>query len=33
VVNFQFGYFNPDSPNEWNLLYNEFGERISQAGV
>ncbi|MGK2927556.1 MAG: TonB-dependent receptor domain-containing protein [Lysobacterales bacterium] len=33
VVNFQFGYYNPDSPTEWSLLYNEFGERISQAGV
>lgn len=33
VVNFQFGYYNPDSPSEWTLLYNEFGARISQAGV
>jgi outer membrane receptor protein involved in Fe transport len=33
VLNLQFGYYNPDSPNEWTLLYNEFGERISQAGV
>jgi hypothetical protein len=33
VVNLQFGYYNPDSPSEWTLLYNEFGERISQAGV
>jgi hypothetical protein len=33
VVNVQFGYYNPDSPTEWNLLYNEFGARISQAGV
>jgi outer membrane receptor protein involved in Fe transport len=33
VVNFQFGYHNPDSATEWTLLYNEFGERISQAGV
>ena len=33
VVNFQIGYKNPDSPTEWTLLYNEFGERISQAGV
>ena len=33
VVNFQIGYNNPDSPNEWTLLYNEFGERITQAGV
>jgi len=33
VVNFQVGYSNPDSPNEWTLLYNEFGARISQAGV
>ena len=33
VVNFQFGYHSPDSPSEWSLLYNEFGERISQAGV
>lgn len=33
VVNFQFGYSNPDSPTEWTLLYNEFGERITQAGV
>jgi len=33
VMNFQFGYYNPDSPTEWSLLYNEFGERISQAGV
>jgi len=33
VVNLQFGYYNPDSPTEWTLLYNEFGERISQAGV
>jgi outer membrane receptor protein involved in Fe transport len=33
VFNFQIGYYSPDSPNEWTLLYNEFGERISQAGV
>jgi hypothetical protein len=33
VVNFQFGYYNPDSSTEWTLLYNEFGERITQAGV
>lgn len=33
VVNFQIGYKNPDSPTEWTLLYNEFGERIAQAGV
>jgi hypothetical protein len=33
VVNFQFGYYNPDSPSEWTLLYNEFGARITQAGV
>lgn len=33
VFNLQFGYYNPDSPTEWSLLYNEFGERISQAGV
>lgn len=33
VVNFQIGYNNPDSPTEWTLLYNEFGARISQAGV
>jgi len=33
VVNFQVGYNNPDSPHEWTLLYNEFGERITQAGV
>jgi hypothetical protein len=33
VVNFQVGYNNPDSPNEWTLLFNEFGERITQAGV
>ena len=33
VVNFQLGYFRPGSPSEWSLLYNEFGERISQAGV
>jgi len=33
VVNFQFGYNNPDSANEWTLLFNEFGARISQAGV
>ncbi len=33
VVNFQFGYHNPDSPTEWSLLFNEFGKRISQAGV
>jgi outer membrane receptor protein involved in Fe transport len=33
VINLQFGYYNPDSPTEWSLLYNEFGERISQAGV
>ncbi len=33
VVNVQFGYHNPDSPTEWSLLFNEFGKRISQAGV
>ena len=33
VANFQVGYSNPDSPTEWTLLYNAFGERISQAGV
>lgn len=33
VVNFQFGYHNPDNPNEWTLLYNSFGKRIAQAGV
>ena len=33
VINLQLGYYNPDSPTEWNLLYNEFGARISQAGV
>jgi outer membrane receptor protein involved in Fe transport len=33
VVNVQFGYYNPDSPTEWTLLYNEFGARITQAGV
>jgi hypothetical protein len=33
VINLQLGYYNPDSPTEWSLLYNEFGERISQAGV
>jgi outer membrane receptor protein involved in Fe transport len=33
VVNFQFGYYDPDSSTEWTLLYNEFGERITQAGV
>jgi TonB-dependent receptor len=33
VVNFQLGYYNPDSPTEWTLLYNEFGKRITQAGV
>ncbi len=33
VLNLQLGYYNPDSANEWTLLYNEFGERITQAGV
>jgi len=33
VLNVQFGYHSPDSPTEWSLLYNEFGKRISQAGV
>jgi hypothetical protein len=33
VVNLQVGYYNPDSAHEWTLLYNEFGKRISQAGV
>jgi TonB-dependent receptor len=33
VVNLQFGYSNPDGKTEWTLLFNEFGERISQAGV
>jgi hypothetical protein len=32
-VNFQVGYSSADSPTEWTLLYNAFGERISQAGV
>jgi len=33
VFNVQLGYYNPESPSEWTLLYNEFGERITQAGV
>ncbi|MGD8358716.1 MAG: TonB-dependent receptor, partial [Lysobacterales bacterium] len=33
VINLQFGYHSPDSPTEWTLLFNEFGARISQAGV
>ncbi|MEJ8568419.1 TonB-dependent receptor [Elongatibacter sediminis] len=33
VVNVQLGYSSPDSPGEWSLLYNEFGKRITQAGV
>lgn len=33
VFNLSLGYYNPESPTEWTLLYNEFGERITQAGV
>jgi len=33
VVNLQFGYSNPEGNTEWTVLFNEFGERISQAGV
>lgn len=33
VGNLQVGYTNPGSGHEWTLLYNEFGERIAQAGV
>lgn len=33
VANLQLGYTNPESGHEWTLLYNEFGERISRAGI
>lgn len=33
VANLQLGYTDPDGGSEWTLLYNVFGERISQAGV
>ncbi|KAA9129853.1 outer membrane beta-barrel protein [Marinihelvus fidelis] len=33
VFNLSLGYYNPESPTEWTLLYNEFGARITQAGV
>ena len=33
VVNLQFGYSPPEGNTEWTLLFNAFGERISQAGV
>lgn len=33
VANFQLGYTSPESGHEWTLLYNEFGERISRAGI
>lgn len=33
VGNFQVGYTSQDERTEWTLLYNEFGKRISQAGV
>jgi outer membrane receptor protein involved in Fe transport len=33
VINFQVGYNSPDGDHEWTLLFNQFGERIVQAGV
>ena len=33
VVNFQLGYQHPEGKQEWTLLYNRFGRRISQVGV
>lgn len=33
VVNLQVGYNSPDEKTEWTLLFNQFGERIVQAGV
>lgn len=33
VINFQLGYNHPEGKSEWTLLFNQFGERIVQAGV
>lgn len=33
VVNLQFGYLNPESGLEASLVYNRFGQRISNVGV